>query len=349
MLKLALAGVAVLAGFVVVFVVVLSGVAPVGATGRAGEFAPSATALQDICGAGASDCALLDTYRAAARACAGLDWAVLAGVGKVESDHGRSQAPGVQSGANIAGAMGPMQFEPSTWESYRTAAPGHVLADVYDIADAIYSAARYLCHLGAGSQPQVRVALCHYNAGALHAFQSCMVGSQQPDYADVVLGWAARYRGPLAAGGAPTEVQLGNPLEGCAHPPVTQPFGPTDLLGEPALFGFPHFHTGIDLACPYGTPVHDVGGPGVAHVQLGSTGFGNNVVVEVATTRGTYYVRYAHLAAVAVADGAQVAIGDLLGWEGSTGFSTGPHLHFETDLGSASVTAAQDPSGWLTL
>ena len=159
----------------------------------------------------------------------------------------------------------------------------------------------------------------------------------------------ANARGPLTAAHAAGPVQPGNPLEGCGHPPVTQPFGPSDLVGEPAVFGFAHFHTGIDLACPYATPVRDIGGPGVAHVQFGSTGFGNNVVVQVSTPRGTYFVRYAHLAAIAVADEAQVAVGDLLGWEGSTGYSTGPHLHFETDLGSASVAAAQDPSGWLTL
>jgi hypothetical protein len=349
MLKLALAGAAAMVGFVVVFVVVLSGVSPARAAGRPGEFAPSALALQDICGPGAADCAVLDTYRAAARTCPGLDWTVLAGVGKVESDHARSTAPGAQSGANAAGAMGPMQFEPATWDAFKVAAPGHVLADVYDLADAIHTAARYLCSLGAGSSFRVRSALCRYNAGALPAFWPCMAGTQRPDYADTVLGWAGRYRGPLVPGGAPTAVQPGNPLEGCAHPPVTQGFGPTDLLGEPALFGFAHFHTGIDLACPYGTPVHDVGGPGVAHVQLGDTGFGNNVVVQVATRQGTYFVRYAHLAAVAVADGDQVVIGDLLGWEDSTGFSTGPHLHFETDLGAPNVTASRDPSGWLTL
>jgi murein DD-endopeptidase MepM/ murein hydrolase activator NlpD len=162
---------------------------------------------------------------------------------------------------------------------------------------------------------------------------------------------------PAAGGGAPTppvggppvDVQPGNPLAGCPHPPVTQPFGPSQLPGEPAVFGFAHFHTGIDLACPYGTPVHDVGGPGVARVQFGNTGFGNNVVVRVATTNGIWFVRYAHLAAIAVADGDQVAVGELLGWEGSTGYSTGPHLHFETDLGAASVAAAHDPSRWLTL
>jgi hypothetical protein len=54
--------------------------------------------------------ALLPLYQAAADSCPGLPWSVLAGIGKVESDHGRSTAPGVTSGANFAGAAGPMQI-----------------------------------------------------------------------------------------------------------------------------------------------------------------------------------------------------------------------------------------------
>jgi hypothetical protein len=56
------------------------------------------TALGDI---PASD---LSLYEAAAATCPGLPWTVLAGIGKVESDHGRSVLPGVRSGANFAGA-----------------------------------------------------------------------------------------------------------------------------------------------------------------------------------------------------------------------------------------------------
>jgi murein DD-endopeptidase MepM/ murein hydrolase activator NlpD len=330
--RLAALGAAVLAAFVAVFVVVLSGAGPAGAASGLGERGPSATALMDICGAGLRDCPLLETYRAAARTCAGLDWAVLAAVGKVESDHGRSPALGVHSGANAAGAMGPMQFLRATWDAFKTPAPGHLIPDVYDIADAIYTAARYLCHLGAGTSDvgRLRIAIVGY--------------SPSQAYVDQVLAVSASYRG---AGDVVAGVQPGDPLDGCPHPPVTQPYGPTDFAGEPALRGFAHFHTGIDLACPAATPVRDVGGPGVAHVQFGSTGFGNNVVVEVRTADATYFVRYAHLASVAVADGAAVGLGDLLGWEGSTGFSTGPHLHFETDLGSPAITSAVDPSGWL--
>jgi integrase len=57
----------------------------------------------------------------AARTCPGLPWSVLAGIGKVESDHGQSTAPGIRSGANFAGAEGPMQFEPATFARYATA------------------------------------------------------------------------------------------------------------------------------------------------------------------------------------------------------------------------------------
>ena len=59
---------------------------------------PSISALDDI------PPTYLALYQAAARTCAGLPWNVLAGIGKVESDHGRSTAPGVHSGANYAGA-----------------------------------------------------------------------------------------------------------------------------------------------------------------------------------------------------------------------------------------------------
>ena len=79
-------------------------------TGLAGG--PSALALSDI------PPSYLVLYLDAAQTCPGLPWGVLAGIGKVESDHGQSDAPGVHSGANFAGAEGPMQFEPATFAEY---------------------------------------------------------------------------------------------------------------------------------------------------------------------------------------------------------------------------------------
>src|SRR5580658_1970399 len=89
-------------------------------------------------------------HQAAAR-CPGLPWSVLAAIGRVESDSGRSSAPGVASGANAAGAEGPMQFEPATFDRYGVVGPGGAdPASPYDPVDAIYSAAQMLCADGAG-------------------------------------------------------------------------------------------------------------------------------------------------------------------------------------------------------
>ena len=98
----------------------------------------------------------LTLYGQAARRCRGLSWAVLAAIGKVESDHGRARLPGVRSGLNryrdARGRLrrccaGPMQFNltdgpPSTWQRYGR-------GNVYDPADAIPAAARKLAADGA--------------------------------------------------------------------------------------------------------------------------------------------------------------------------------------------------------
>jgi hypothetical protein len=58
---------------------------------------------------------MLALYQEAAATCAGIPWTVLAAIGTIESDNGQSDLPGVHSGANAAGAEGPMQFEPATF------------------------------------------------------------------------------------------------------------------------------------------------------------------------------------------------------------------------------------------
>ena len=105
----------------------------------------------------------LALYRASAKSCPGLPWGVLAGIGKVETNHGRSGAPGVRSGVNAFGCCaGPMQFNirngpPSTWDHYGRG------GDVYDPADAIPAAARLLCANGARGGRDLRNAVYAYN------------------------------------------------------------------------------------------------------------------------------------------------------------------------------------------
>ena len=151
---------------------------PAQAAGAQGG-APTATATADI------PAAYLAWYMDAARTCPELPWPVLAGIGTVESDNGRSDLPGVHSGANFAGAEGPMQFEPATFAQYATG-PDQPLS-VYDPADAIYTAAAMLCADGArgGSTSGIEQAIFAYN----HAGW----------YVREVLSWAARYAGRPAS------------------------------------------------------------------------------------------------------------------------------------------------------
>ncbi|HEV1996853.1 MAG TPA: M23 family metallopeptidase [Candidatus Dormibacteraeota bacterium] len=109
---------------------------------------------------------------------------------------------------------------------------------------------------------------------------------------------------------------------------LTQPYGCTGLGFEPPRGACPHFHFGIDLAAPAGTAVVAVL-PGQAEVFLPAGyggGYGLHVVVHHADGLATMY---AHLQEIAVFSGQQVSAGTVLGREGSTGMSTGPHLHFE--------------------
>jgi hypothetical protein len=98
-----------------------------------------------------------------------VPWTVLAAIGAIESDHGRSRAPGVQSGVNAFGCCaGPMQFNvrngpPSTWQSNRVDADHDGDMDPYDAADAIASAAHYLRALLEQSGHDLAAAIRGYN------------------------------------------------------------------------------------------------------------------------------------------------------------------------------------------
>jgi len=114
------------------------------------------------------------------------------------------------------------------------------------------------------------------------------------------------------------------PVEGAV---VTQPFGCTPYAMEPfdRSCASGHFHSGIDLAAPMGTPIR-AALDGVAHVVVSATGYGLHVIVDSGNGLSTLY---GHMSSVAVHDGDEVSAGDVIGAVGSTGNSTGPHLHFE--------------------
>jgi membrane-bound lytic murein transglycosylase B len=100
---------------------------------------------------------------------------VLAAIGKVESDHGRAQLPGVRSGWNHAGAAGPMQFgigkgrAGNAWARFGRDDDHDGRTSVYDPGDAIPAAARYLCD--AGVPRRLDAALYAYNPSSSYVAQ----------------------------------------------------------------------------------------------------------------------------------------------------------------------------------
>ena len=166
---------------------------------NSGTFAPSSVAIADIPGS------YLVLYQQSALRY-GVDWAVLAAIGKVECDHGRLQAAGCNppGTVNPAGATGPMQFIGSTWRSgtppltvptigpptmttaqgYAADGDGDGFANVWDPADAIAGAARLLRANGAPAD--YRRALRAYNPA--------------DTYVAAVLAKATEYRGTFAPG-----------------------------------------------------------------------------------------------------------------------------------------------------
>ncbi len=119
------------------------------------------------------------------------------------------------------------------------------------------------------------------------------------------------------APGGPAGMELRPPVEGI----LTSGFGPR----VHPITGRDHQHTGLDLAAPRGTPVRAAA---AGRVEFAGTrgGYGKLVVIVHADGSSTYY---GHLDQIAVRRGELVAAGQQVATVGSTGSSTGPHLHFE--------------------
>ncbi|HEU0249571.1 MAG TPA: lytic transglycosylase domain-containing protein [Solirubrobacteraceae bacterium] len=174
---LAMAALAVLAVFGLMLVAAIAGAGAVPTAQAQDGFGVSARARAAI-----PPLYLALYQRAAARY--RLDWAILAGIGKVECDHGRDLDPSCtkEGAVNSAGAGGPMQFLASTFSRYGVA-PAGGMPDRWRPADAIFSAANYL--RASGAPGDYEKAIFAYN----HATW----------YVAEVKHWASVYRGAVLA------------------------------------------------------------------------------------------------------------------------------------------------------
>ena len=122
---------------------------------------------------------------------------------------------------------------------------------------------------------------------------------------------------------------LAKPVPG----PITSSFG---YRTHPIL-GISKLHTGADMSAPSGTPIK-AAGAGEIILATYYGGYGNAVVIDHG---GGMTTLYAHQSSVRVSIGDEVATGDVIGYVGSTGLSTGPHLHFEVRINGKPVDPAK--------
>ncbi|MEW9673612.1 peptidoglycan DD-metalloendopeptidase family protein [Ammoniphilus sp. 3BR4] len=262
----------------------------------------------------------------AAEAQYGVPWNLLAAHHRVETTFSTNVS------VSSAGAVGAMQFMPATWAGwkyphtplgkitipidisdpsviakgggYGVDGDGDGKADPYNPVDAIYSAAKYLAANGA-AEGRIREAIYAYN--------------HSEDYVMEVMSYAERYVK------VPQVVQMdaGNGLVN----PVPTGYRVSSDFGfriHPTLKN-EEKHTGIDLAAPEGEPAVSITTGKVSYAGWRG-GYGNTVIVDYGNG---VQALYGHLSKIAVEPGTTVKAGQLVGFIGSTGRSTGPHLHFE--------------------
>ena len=100
------------------------------------------------------------------------------------------------------------------------------------------------------------------------------------------------------------------------------------------VYGTPKMHRGLDFTAPQGTPIYATGDGVIITAGNSGDGYGNHVEIN----HGYGYVTlYGHMVRVKVRSGQKVKRGEIIGWVGSTGKSTGPHCHYEVSINGANV------------
>ncbi|HTB52135.1 MAG TPA: M23 family metallopeptidase [Ferruginibacter sp.] len=100
------------------------------------------------------------------------------------------------------------------------------------------------------------------------------------------------------------------------------------------VYGTPKMHKGLDFAAPIGTPIYATANGTIAEAGYNEGGYGNHVVINHGYG---YETIYGHMVKVKVHAGERVTRGEIIGWVGSTGKSTGPHCHYEIHINGEAV------------
>lgn len=226
-------------------------------------------------------------------------WARLAAVHKVTTDFGAEKAKRIDT-------VGGLGFPRPLWEAYKLDGDEDGKIDPDNPYDAIFSLANYLRL----STLDIDATL---EAWFLNPNDVALVHAKEVEYAAMLIiprNWLWPVIGYSA---------LSSPY-GIRIDPVT---------GEAGVF-----HDGIDIPAPRGTPVIAIQSGTVVQVIKDSGGYGNLIRLQ---HDGGIQSFYGHLSGIGVHQGQQVLRGEVIGWVGSTGKSTGPHLHLGMLQGGQSV------------
>ncbi|MEO6683376.1 MAG: M23 family metallopeptidase, partial [Ginsengibacter sp.] len=138
------------------------------------------------------------------------------------------------------------------------------------------------------------------------------------------------------------EKLIKNQEDKLASIPAIQPVSNKDLnrvasgfgLRIDPVYGTPKMHKGLDFTAPQGTPIYATGNGRVINANFDQGGYGNHVIIN---NGYGYKTLFAHMSRIKVKQGQQVKRGEVIGWVGSTGKSTGPHCHYEVHVNGREV------------
>jgi murein DD-endopeptidase MepM/ murein hydrolase activator NlpD len=231
-------------------------------------------------------------------------WARLAAIHKITTDFGAVQAKRIDT-------IGGLGFPRLLWEAYKVDGDGDGKIDPDNPFDAIFSLANYL-RLSA-LDPDAALEAWFLNPG-----DEALVRAKEAEYA-AMLVMPRNWLWPVIG-----------------YTAISSPYGMrTDpVSGEPGVF-----HDGIDIPAPRGTPVVAAQNGIVIQAVMSNSGYGNLVRLQ---HDGGVQSLYAHLSGIGVRRSQQVLRGEVIGWVGSTGKSTGPHLHF----GMSQNGQSEDPQNY---
>jgi murein DD-endopeptidase MepM/ murein hydrolase activator NlpD len=251
----------------------------------------------------------------------------------------------------LSGQKGIAGFTDGEWRTWGKDDDGNGKSSPHDPADAIMALGRRDCSL-AGKVTELRtegrvngdlveLTLAAYAAGVDAVTKAGRVPAEVRTYLDEVKALLPRYE-------ALDRDDSGGGAGGTAGALLTAPVSPLTITSpfgsrEHPLTGVTKLHTGVDFAAPQGAQVVAARQGRVVFAALTSA-YGNRIVIDHGTIQGKRVeTTYSHLSSLGVAVGQTVEAGTPVGRVGSTGLSTGPHLHFEVILDGYYT----DPRPWL--